>query len=77
MAEPIHLRARRGVEAVLAGRPAGERIAMREFLCACGGIHWRSIQGALRRLEAEGRVHVHGGRRIEAVTVREPFEPLP
>ena len=77
MAEPIHLRARRGVERVLAGRPAGERVPMLEFLRACGGIHWKSIQGALRRLEAEGRVHVDGWGRIERVTVREPFEAKP
>lgn len=77
MAEPIHLRARRGVERVLAGRPVGERIAMRAFLCACGGIHWKSIQEALRRLEAEGRLQTDGYRRIESVTVREPFEAKP
>ena len=77
MAEPIHLRARLGVERVLAGRPVGDRVDMRTFLRACGGIHWKSIQEALRRLEAEGRLQTDGYRRIGSVTVREPFEAQP
>ncbi len=68
--------AREAVEGVLLGRAAGATVDMQVLLRAAPGITWRALEGACRRLEAEGRVRcLSGWKQIAHVVVVEPFGP--